>query len=83
MSITPAVASLLQSAMRLRAEERAELAGLPLESLVPRDAEVERLWLEESHARLVAYEVGELDSLDAESVFAELPDGGSMTLRDG
>jgi putative addiction module component (TIGR02574 family) len=56
----------------LAAGDRAKLAEVLLDSL--RDApiaDIEKAWASEIDARVAAYERGELDMVDAESVFAE------------
>ena len=54
---TPAE-TLLQSALELDPDERAELAARLLESLPAPDPQVAAKWLEESHSRLAAFEAG-------------------------
>ena len=63
-------------ALRLPAEERAELASVLLASLdgEPEDdpAEVERLWIEEVERRLEELRSGKVKGIPAEEVFAKL-----------
>lgn len=68
------LASELEKATRtLSAKERARLVEVLLESLQDTPvAEAATAWNREIEARLSAYERGELESLSAESVFAEV-----------
>ncbi len=64
--------SLLRQALRLSASERAALAESFLASLEQPDSKLDTLWLAEAEDRLAAYRAGEVGSVDAEEVFAEL-----------
>ncbi len=67
------LASELEKAARtLSTKERARLVEVLLESLQDTpEAEMATAWNREIEARLHAYERGELESLSAESVFAQ------------
>ncbi|MHB8254875.1 MAG: addiction module protein [Acidiferrobacter sp.] len=61
-----------KAARTLPADERARLVEVLLESLQETPtAEIEAAWSREIEARIRAYECGELESLSAETVFAE------------
>lgn len=63
---------LLRQAMQLPANDRAALIEGLIVSLDKPDPSLDALWLKEAENRLVAYQAGELDAIDAEQVFAEL-----------
>jgi putative addiction module component (TIGR02574 family) len=68
---TPAQ-KLLHQAMKLPAPERAALVEGLVESLDKPDPALDALWLKEAESRIAAYRNGELEAVDAETVFAEL-----------
>jgi putative addiction module component (TIGR02574 family) len=54
----------LQAALTLPDEDRAEIAGALLESLEPStEAEVERAWRQEVAARVAALDAGEVETI--------------------
>ena len=72
---------LLEHALALPAQERAELATRLLESLqsLP-DQRFDDLWIRESEDRLDAYDRGELRAIPAEDVFNKINQQRSDTL---
>jgi len=61
---------IINEAMELGLEERAQLAGTLLSSLdEPSETEVERLWLQEAERRLRDYREGKVKGIPAEEVF--------------
>ena len=59
----------LEEALNLPEEERAEIAGLLLESLAPEpEADVETAWRHEVAARMAAREAGEVETTPWEEV---------------
>ena len=66
-------AHILQEALALTPEDRAELVDGLLASLqLPRDPEIDELWMREAEERLNAYDRGELKAVPAEEVFARI-----------
>jgi len=66
------VAELAEQARALAPEDRSRLVDLLLESLHESPlAEVEAAWAKEIERRVAAYERGEVQTFDAEDVFAE------------
>lgn len=63
---------LLYQAMKLPAPERAALVEGLVESLDQPDPALDALWLKEAKSRIAAYRSGELEAVDAETVFTEL-----------
>lgn len=62
-----------EQAKRLRPEERARLAESLLESLQQEGiAEIETAWEHEIQARATAYQRGEVELINADTVLAEL-----------
>jgi len=62
---------IINEAMELGLEERAQLAGMLLSSLdEPSESEVERLWLQEAERRLQDYREGKVKGIPAEEVFS-------------
>ena len=60
-----------EQARRLTPQEKAALAHLRIEELdSSNDADVERLWIEESRRRYATYLRGELESLSGDEVMA-------------
>lgn len=60
-----------EQALSLKAEERAKLAEVMLESLSTPLAAVEEIWAQEIEQRVAAYDRGDIPSYPAEEVFAE------------
>lgn len=60
---------LIEQALGLPAEERAEVAERLLSSLEPPLSRVDQLWAQEAEDRLDAYERGEIKAIPAEDVF--------------
>ena len=61
---------IINVAMELSLEERAELAGILMLSLdEASESEVERLWLEEAERRLQDFREGKVKGIPAEEVF--------------
>ena len=64
--------TLLRQALQLPSNDRAALVEGLITSLDKPDAELDALWLKEAEGRMAAYRSGELGSVDADEVFAEL-----------
>ncbi|MGI9068523.1 MAG: addiction module protein [Pyrinomonadaceae bacterium] len=64
--------TLLRQALELPAIDRAALVEGLIISLDKPDPALDALWLKEAESRLAAYRSGELGSVDADEVFAEL-----------
>lgn len=68
----PHAETVLQKALTLAEQERAEIAGALLESLEPEpEAEVEAAWRQEVAARVAALEAGEVET----TPWGEIRDG--------
>jgi putative addiction module component (TIGR02574 family) len=70
-----ATRELYEKATELSAEERAELAGLLLESIEDQEApraEIEREWATEVERRLAEYRAGRMDTVSWEDLRAHL-----------
>ena len=66
-------AELLQEALALPPDERAEMAEHLLSSLdTPTSRRIEELWANEAEARLDAFERGEIKTLPAKEVFDQI-----------
>ena len=65
------VEELEQQARKLRAEDRARLVELLLESLHSPISEIEAAWNQEIEDRVAAFDRGEMPDYTAEDVFAE------------
>ena len=63
---------LIQQALGLPANERAEVAERLLSSLEPPLSEIDQLWAREVEDRIDAYERGEIRAIPAEDVFNEI-----------
>ena len=63
---------LIQQALGLPANERAEVAERLLSSLEPSLSEKDQLWAREVEDRIDAYERGEIRAIPAEDVFNEI-----------
>ena len=64
---------LREAALKLSPFERAQLIDTLWQSLDPaHQAEIDQAWLEESNDRLNAYQRGEIEAVDGESVLSEL-----------
>ncbi len=72
--MTPTAAKVLQEALALPAEERAELADMLLSSLGLAGSRIDRLWAQEAVERLDAFGAVLMDAIPAEDVFKELED---------
>ncbi len=70
--MAPSAQALLQQALHLSSNDRAELVEGLIVSLDKPDPSLDALWLKEAESRLAAYRSGELGAVDAEQVFAEL-----------
>ena len=62
---------ILENALKLKPQERLELADLLLESLDRPDRAIEEIWAEEAQRRLEAYRAGRLKGIPFEEVFGE------------
>ncbi len=62
---------LLENALKLKPQERLELADLLLESLDRPDRTIEEIWTKEARRRLEAYRSGGLEGIPFEEVFGE------------
>ncbi|OGP50831.1 MAG: addiction module antitoxin RelB [Deltaproteobacteria bacterium RBG_13_43_22] len=61
---------IINVAMELNLEDRAQLAGTLLFSLdEPSESDVERLWLQEAERRLQDFRAGKVKGIPAEEVF--------------
>lgn len=64
---------LREAALKLSPFERAQLIDTLWQSLDPaHQVEIDQGWLEESNDRLNAYQRGEIEAVDGESVLSEL-----------
>ena len=63
---------LLEEALALPPEERADLAERLLSSLDPPQAQVERLWATEAEDRIDAFEQGQIKAISAEEFLRPL-----------
>lgn len=61
--------TLIQQALGLSADERAEVAERLLSSLEPQLSEIDQVWAQEAEDRIDAYERGEIEAIPAEDVF--------------
>ncbi len=64
--------NILHQALDLPPNDRAALVEGLIASLDKPDPMLDAMWLKESEDRLAAYRAGELDAIDAKSVFADL-----------
>jgi putative addiction module component (TIGR02574 family) len=62
---------ILENALKLKPQERLELADLLLESLDLPDRAIEEIWAQEAQRRLEAYRAGKLKGIPFEEVFGE------------
>jgi putative addiction module component (TIGR02574 family) len=62
----------LREAMLLSAFDRATLVEGLIASLDKPDPELDALWLKEAESRMAAYRSGDIESVDADQVFAGL-----------
>ena len=62
---------LLKDLLTLSPQEKAFIIEELLKSLDEPDAEIDKLWKQESEARIDAYEEGSLKSLSSEEVFSK------------
>lgn len=70
------LSELIRDAIELSEEDRATLAGLPIESLEgPADADVEEVWAIEAERRWREIESGAVQTIPREEVRAKLFDG--------
>ena len=60
---------LLEEALALPVDERADLVERLLSSLEPSEPETERLWAQEVEGRIAALDRGELKAISAEEFF--------------
>lgn len=60
---------LIQQALGLPADERAEVAERLLSSLEPPVPAIDQLWAQEAEDRIDAYERSEIEAISAEDVF--------------
>lgn len=63
---------LLNEAMSLPVELRAQLADELLKSLNPAQAEIDKLWAAEAEKRVAEIEAGQAELIPGEEVFAKL-----------
>jgi|JI9StandDraft_1071089.scaffolds.fasta_scaffold350343_2 putative addiction module component (TIGR02574 family) len=59
------MSTVVDEALAMPVEKRAELANLLLQSLNPANTEIEQAWAKEAEARLAAYQSGQLKAVDA------------------
>jgi putative addiction module component (TIGR02574 family) len=71
-SMSPSLRDLYQKAAELPANERAELAGLLLESLEDRTVELEDAWAKEIERRMSEYRAGRVKTISWQEVRAHL-----------
>ena len=62
---------LLKELLVLSPQEKASIIDELLKSLDKPDAEIDKLWKQESEARIDAYEKGQLKSVSIEEVFSK------------
>jgi putative addiction module component (TIGR02574 family) len=71
--VTSRSAEILQEALALPPDERAEMAEQLLSSLdTTVDRRIEELWANEAEDRLVAFERGDIKTVSAEEVFDQI-----------
>lgn len=63
---------LLETALKLNPTERFALVDEILHSLDKPDPEIDRLWVEETQRRLLAYRKGEVTGIPAQEIFEGL-----------
>jgi putative addiction module component (TIGR02574 family) len=71
-SMSPGLRDLYQRATELPANERAELAGLLLESLEDRTVGLEDAWAKEIERRMTEYRAGRVKTISWQEVRAHL-----------
>lgn len=64
--------TILDQALALPPAERAAVVDKLLASLEPTDPGIDELWAREAEVRIAAVDAGEMDTIPAEEVFAEL-----------
>ena len=65
---------LIQQALGLPPDERAELAERLLSSLEPPLSAIDQLWAQEAEDRIDAFERGDIEAIPAEDVFNAIKD---------
>lgn len=60
------MASVVEEALAMPVEKRAELADILLQSLNPIDPKVEEAWAKEAESRLQGYRAGQIKAFDVE-----------------
>ena len=64
---------LIEEALMLPLEDRAELADKLLQSLnIPTQSDIERMWMEEAEKRVSEYDEKKIESLNGENVIREI-----------
>lgn len=69
---TPSLDQLLDTILALPASDRAVIADVVNNSLIPPDPEVERKILEMVRQRLAAYRAGETETISGDEVFRQI-----------
>jgi len=64
---------LIEEALMLPLEDRAELADKLLQSLnIPTQSDIDRMWMEEAEKRVSEYDEKKIESLNGENVIKEI-----------
>jgi len=64
---------LIEEALMLPLEDRAELADKLLQSLnIPTQSDIDRMWMEEAEKRVSEYDEKKIESLNGENVIKEV-----------
>ena len=72
--MTTPTESVLQQALQLSEGERATLIDRLIDRLSPVEPTTEALWLREAEDRLLAYQAGQIEAIDANHVFSNFDD---------
>jgi len=62
---------ILQQALKLKPNERANIVEGLLRSLDEPDSTLDDIWAEEAEKRLKAYRAGNLEGIDSDNIFSE------------
>ena len=65
-------AEIVESALKLKPDERLDVVDKILSSLNHPDPEIDRIWIDEAEKRLAAYRAGKVKGVPAEEIFGTL-----------
>ena len=65
-------AEIVESALKLKPDERLNLVDQILYSLDHPDPEIDCIWIDEAEKRLAAYRAGKVKGIPAEEIFGKL-----------